>query len=158
MADETSGNQKVKSGAGFDLQIIIIGLVIFLMCMGGSYFMFKSLLAPLLPGEEPVNSKGSAVLVEVGEFTTNVYDVNNIRFLKASVYIEVADKDAEKQVNAVMPVLKDEILSILSSQTVADLDVRNRDHLREEIKSRLNKRLGGGNKVTGVYFTSFITQ
>ena len=57
-----------------------------------------------------------------------------------------------------MPVLKDEILSILSSQTVADLDVRNRDHLREEIKSCLNKKLGGGKKVTGVYFTSFITQ
>ncbi len=109
MADETNENKELKLGSGFDLQIIIVGLVVFLMCMGGSYFMIKSLLAPLLPGEEPGDTKGSAILVEVGEFTTNVYDLNNVRFLKASVYIEVVDKDAEKQVNAVMPVLKDEI-------------------------------------------------
>ncbi|HHV77141.1 MAG TPA: flagellar basal body-associated FliL family protein [Syntrophothermus lipocalidus] len=128
------------------------------MCMGGAYFMIRSLLAPLLPQEEEKkSSSGEVVLVEAGEFTTNIYDINGTRYLKAEVYLQVPDKKVEKELETVMPVVKDEILSILSSQTVADLDVRNRDNLRKTIKERLNRKLGG-EKVTGVYFTSFIVQ
>ncbi|NLU49750.1 MAG: flagellar basal body protein FliL [Syntrophomonadaceae bacterium] len=158
MAEETENKEK-KTRAVFDLQIIIIGLVVFLMCMGGSYFMLRSLLAPLLPPEQAEKSKKTeAVLVEVGEFTTNINDVSGTRFLKAEVYLEVGDEGTKKEVEALMPVIKDEILSILSSQTVADLDVRNRENLRDEIKDRLSKRLGGDKKVNGVYFTTFIIQ
>jgi len=158
LAEETENKEK-KTRAVFDLQIIIIGLVVFLMCMGGSYFMLRSLLAPLLPPEQAEKSKKTeAVLVEVGEFTTNINDVSGTRFLKAEVYLEVGDEGTKKEVEALMPVIKDEILSILSSQTVADLDVRNRENLRDEIKDRLSKRLGGDKKVNGVYFTTFIIQ
>ncbi|ADI01743.1 flagellar basal body-associated FliL family protein [Syntrophothermus lipocalidus] len=160
MAEEkNNGDSKEKSSKSrLDLQIIVVGLVVFLMCMGGAYFMIRSLLAPLLPQEEEKkSSSGEVVLVEAGEFTTNIYDINGTRYLKAEVYLQVPDKKVEKELETVMPVVKDEILSILSSQTVADLDVRNRDNLRKTIKERLNRKLGG-EKVTGVYFTSFIVQ
>lgn len=158
MAEE-SENKETKPGTGIDLQIIIIGVIIFLMCMGGAYFMIRSLIAPLMPQQEQSRASNTkCILVEVGEFTTNIYDVNGSRFLKAGVYLEVTDKKAQEEVTALMPVIKDQILSILSSQTVADLDVRNRDNLRAVIRDRLNRRLGGVNKVTGVYFTTFIIQ
>lgn len=160
MADDKNNSEGKEKGtkSRLDLQIIVVGLVVFLMCMGGAYFMIRSLLAPLLPQEEEKKSSTKeALLIEAGEFTTNIYDINGTRYLKAEVYIEVANKKVEKEMEALMPVVKDEILTILSSQTVADLDVRNRDNLRRTIRERLNRKLGG-EKVTGVYFTSFIVQ
>jgi len=56
-----------------------------------------------------------------------------------------------------MPIIKDCILSIVSSKTVADLDVRNRENLKTEIKNQLNKEIGS-DVINNVYFTSFIMQ
>jgi len=56
-----------------------------------------------------------------------------------------------------MPLIKDVILSTLASKSAADLDVRNRENLKEEIKQRLNEKLGA-NTVSDVYFTNFIMQ
>jgi flagellar FliL protein len=56
-----------------------------------------------------------------------------------------------------MPVVKDSILSILASQSMADLDVRNRNNLKNAIKKDINSKIGG-DLVKNVYFTDFIMQ
>ena len=160
MAEEVNNerSKEKRLGLNIDLQMIIIGLMVFLLCMGGAYFMFRSLLAPLMPREEATSARTNVVLVEIGEFITNIDDISGTRFLKAGVYVEVIDEKSREEIEALLPVVKDEILSILSAQTVADLDARNRENLRNEIKHRLNKKIGGGQKITGVYFTAFIMQ
>ena len=75
------------------------------------------------------------------------------------VYVEVSKEDKKNQeiITEAMPIIKDTILSILSSKTVADLDVRNRDNLKGQIKNELNKQIGS-KIIQNVYFTSFIMQ
>ena len=157
MAEDKTLEEKPKSG--FDFKIIVVGLVIFLIAMGATYFMIKSLMTPLLPKDETAQAKEvlTGNLLEVGEFTTNIGDIAGTRFVKVEIFLEVTGKKGKENTGEFMPIIKDSILSILSSKTVADLDVRNRDRLKEEIKNDLNAKLGQ-NTIKSVYFTSFIMQ
>ncbi len=157
MAEEKE--EVVKEKSGLDIKIILVGLLIFLVAMGASYFLMKSLMAPLMPKTEE-KTKGEVVsggLVKVGEFTTNIADVGGNRYLKVEVSIEISDKTKSESVAEFMPVIQDGVLSIISSKTVADLDIRNRENLKKEIKNDLNNKLGK-DFVKNVYFTSFIMQ
>ncbi|MEN6348079.1 MAG: flagellar basal body-associated protein FliL [Syntrophomonas sp.] len=160
-AEEKNTEEKPKSKLeiNVDIKLILIGLVIFLVAMGGSYFLMKSLMAPLMPKEESTSNELTGNLVEVGEFTTNVNDVNGQRFVKVKVTVEVSSEDekAQEEVTKYMPVIKDSILTIISSKTVADLDVRNRENLKSEIKKDLNSKISG-DLIRNIYFTDFIMQ
>lgn len=156
MAEEKTPEIQEKSG--FDFKIIVAGLIIFLIAMGASYFLMKNLMAPLLPKEDTESKEVlTGNLVEVGEFTTNVGDIAGARFIKVEVFVEVSGKKGSENINEFMPVIKDSILTILSSQNAADLDVRNRQNLKNEIKNDLNRKLGN-EMIKNVYFTSFIMQ
>lgn len=158
MADEK--NAEVREKSGFDFKIVLVGLLIFLVAMGASYFMLKSLMAPFMPEEqkEETKEKGTGTIVSIGEFTTNLNDPTGSRFVKVEIYVEMAgEKKKEEELKEYMPVMKDTILSILSSKTAADLDVRYREDLKQEIKTKLNKKLGS-EMINDVYFTSFIMQ
>ncbi|WP_061213813.1 flagellar basal body-associated FliL family protein [Syntrophomonas wolfei] len=159
MADEKDSEVKPRLDINIDMKLIIIGLLVFVVAVGGSYFLMKSLMAPLMPKQEGAGKLMTGNLVEVGEFTTNINDVNGQRFLKVKVTVEVGsdDKKAQEKITQYMPVIKDSILSIISAKTVADLDVRNRNNLKAEIKNDLNAKIGA-NTVLNVYFTDFIMQ
>lgn len=157
MAEENSTEIKQKSG--LDFKIILIGLLIFLVAMGASYLLMKSLMAPLMPQTEEdvkeVTISGS--LVSAGEFTTNVSDSAGNRYLKVEVSLELNDKKLAEADTAkgYMPIVRDSIITILKSKTVADLD--DQAALKEEIKTDLNKKMGKG-FIKNVYFTNFIMQ
>lgn len=156
MAEEKTAEVTKKS----DLKIIIIGLVFFLVAMAGTYFLISRMMAPLLPENQAEKQEiSTGNLVSIGEFTTNINDVGSTRFLKFEVFVEVAkeDKKSQETITEAMPIIKDSILSIISSKTAADLDVRNRENLKAEIKNELNKKIGS-NVIHNVYFTSFIMQ
>ena len=157
MAEENGTEINQKSG--LDFKIILIGLLIFLVAMGASYLLMKSLMAPLMPKTEETAQEVllSGGLVSAGELTTNVSDVAGNRYLKVEVSLEVSDKkSAEAEtIKEYMPIIRDSILTILHSKTVADLD--DREALKEEIKTDLNKKLGKG-FIKSVYFTNFIMQ
>ncbi|KUG03599.1 flagellar biosynthesis protein flil [hydrocarbon metagenome] len=159
MADDNTVDAGQKK-SGLDLKIIIIGLVIFIVLVGGSFYLMKSIMAPLMPEEEKTLKEGSAanigVLVPIGEFMTNINDVAGTRYLKVEVTVESSDEKAKEKVDAYMPVIRDSIQGILSAKTVADLDVRNRDNLKMEIKDEINNKIG--KTINNVYFTSFIMQ
>lgn len=157
MADET--NTEVVERSGFDFKIVLIGFLIFLVAMGASYLLMRSLMAPLMPREEGAEQMLTGNLVEIGEFMTNINDVAGTRFLKVEVTVEVAaeDEKAQEAITHYMPVIRDSILTILSSKTVADLDVRNRSNLKAEIKKELNSKIGS-KLIQNIYFTSFVMQ
>lgn len=156
MAEDKAPETAKKS----DFKIILIGLVFFLIAMGGSYFYMRTLMAPLMP-EKPSEKQEASTgnLISIGEFTTNINDVAGTRFLKVEVYVEVAkeNKKSEEELTALMPIVKDSILSIISSKTAADLDVRNRENLKKEIRDSLNRKIGS-EMIKDVYFTNFIMQ
>lgn len=155
MAEENS--TEVKAKYGLDFKIILIGLLIFLVAMGASYFLMKSLMAPLMPKTEEAAKEVTinGGLVSAGEFTTNVNDPAGNRYLKVEVSLELSDKKSVDSIADYMPIIRDCILTILSSKTVVDLN--DREALKDEIKVDLNKKLGKG-FVSSVYFTNFIMQ
>lgn len=156
MAEEKTAEVTNRS----DLRLIIIGLVFFLVAMAGTYFLISRMMAPLMPeNQTQKQDMATGNLVSIGEFTTNINDVASTRFLKFEVFVEVSkeDKKSQEKINEAMPIIKDSILSIISSKTAADLDVRNRDNLKAEIKEQLNKKIGA-EVIQNVYFTSFIMQ
>jgi flagellar FliL protein len=67
------------------------------------------------------------------------------------------NKEAQEAITHYMPVIRDGILTMLSSKTVADLDVRNRNNLKSEIINDLNAKIGSG-LIKNIYFTSFVMQ
>ncbi len=160
MADDNTVEVEQKK-SGVDLKIIIIGMVIFIVLVGGSFYLMKSIMAPLMPADPKSTSEGSAgdigALVSIGEFMTNVNDVAGTRYLKVEVTVESSDEKAQEKIDAYMPVIRDSIQGILSAKTVADLDIRNRDSLKIEIKDEINEKIGT-DTISNVYFTSFIMQ
>jgi flagellar FliL protein len=158
VADEKG--TEVKEKAGFDFRIILVGLLLFLVAMGASYLVMRSLIAPLIPESKKEQVQLlSGNLVEVGDFTTNINSTGGTRFLKVTVTLEVSseDKKAVEKLTQYMPIIKDSVLGILATQGVTDLDPRNRSHLKEAIKKDVNAKIGG-ELVTNVYFTDFIMQ
>jgi len=155
VSEETNGKTVKTSGIGVGL--IVFGIVLFMLTTAGCYFVIKSALAPLVPQEMQNQSKANGSLVQLGEFTVNISDVSMSRFLKTEIVIEVTDSKIKKSMEEEqLPVVRDLIISILSSKTVADLDSPHRARLKEEIKNQLNKRYK--NAVSNVYFNSFIMQ
>jgi flagellar FliL protein len=158
VADEKG--TEVKEKTGFDFRIILVGLLLFLVAMGASYLVMRSLIAPLIPESKKAQVQLlSGNLVEVGDFTTNINSTGGTRFLKVTVTLEVSseDKKAVEKLTTYMPVIKDSVLGILATQSVADLDPRNRSYLKEAIRQDINAKIGG-QLVTNVYFTDFIMQ
>lgn len=152
--------EPVEKSSGFDIKIIAIGLVFFLLVVGASYFIIRSLLAPLMPKPEATTTEVAVAegqIVKAGDFTTNVEDVKGSRYLKVIVYLQYADASAGAESKASMPIIQDTILGILGSKKVSELDVSHREDIKKEIKTALNKKLGG-NKIQEVYFTDFIIQ
>ena len=151
----------IKEKTAFDFRIILVGLILFLVAMGSSYFIMKSLIAPLIP-QQNANAQDkllSGNLIEIGEFTTNINTEGATRFLKVNVTVETVDnnKKATETITKYMPVIKDSILGILASQNVADLDVRNRNNLKQQIIKDINSKIGE-ELVKNIYFTDFIMQ
>lgn len=148
--------------SGIDIKIIIIAAIFFVAALAGSYLMIKSVMAPLMPKEETKVEEAKEVttgtLVDIGEFTVNISDGSGTRYLKAEIVIEVNDPEAAGGEGEPenLPILRDQVITILSSKTPADLDANNRDVLKKEIKTKLNKSMA--NKITNVYFNSFIMQ
>lgn len=158
MVDENT--QEAVEKSSIDFKIILIGLVLFIVAMGFSFFLMRSMMAPFLPEKETekqMESRGN--LVSVGEFTTNINDITGTRFLKVEVFVEVSEenKKAAAEIETYMPIIKDSVLTILSSKTATDLDTNNREKIKLEIKNDLNRKIGS-DIIQNVYFTSFIMQ
>ncbi|MGI6548903.1 MAG: flagellar basal body-associated FliL family protein [Syntrophomonadales bacterium] len=151
-------NKELNISSRFNIKLVVFGLVLFLLTTSGCYIVIKSALAPLMPQEQKGSqSESIGSLVPLGEFTVNISDVSMSRFLKTEIVLEISDSKVKKSMEAdLLPVVRDEIISILSSKTVADLDNPHRAELKDEIRTKLNNRFN--NAVTNVYFNSFIMQ
>jgi flagellar protein FliL len=80
------------------------------------------------------------------------------RFLSASIGFELASPEANAQFDEREAVIRDALITILSSQTIPELsDFKQREKLRQVIKLRVEKLLNT-KEVDAVYFTEFVLQ
>ncbi|HKJ82705.1 MAG TPA: flagellar basal body-associated FliL family protein [Mariprofundaceae bacterium] len=174
MADEQVEGEveekgKKKKSSGGMLQKIILILLVLLLGLGG-FIAWKlvTLKTPVLSGQAGSHS-GSAsadqkaqdkpgIYMSLDDITVNLADVEEARFLRAKIKLEVKDKQAEKSVKANMARVKDLIITVLSSKTFDDVRTsQGKFALKEELAYRINRAIGG-HPVLDVYFTNFVAQ
>lgn len=149
-----------------DFKLVLIAVVVLTAAAVIALGVFKFFVdSNALPGKSPTKaglSKPTGILIDVGDFTTNLADPGGRRFLKAKVSLEINDekKDDKKlaELKEQTPIIRDRILFVLSSKTVEDLQGNDgRDKVKKEILIALNKQFGA-DKFRNVYFFELVYQ
>lgn len=101
---------------------------------------------------------GAGNIYPLEPFIVNIYDGQEIRYLKLKVEFEMANAEVKGELDSKTAPLRDAILVLLTTKTMQEIqDLQGKNTLREQILSAVNKTVSAG-KVTKVYFTDFVVQ
>lgn len=156
-----------------------------------NYFMQDSLLSKKMTAEQATTEGDAAatdestpeergIIVDLGDFTMNLSDADNRRYLKVSVALELtktatdeepakekkgegegaaAASPIETEMAQFKPAIRDAIISALSSKTSAELSTTaGKELAKDEITDAVDSILGGEREVIRVSFGQFIMQ
>jgi len=109
-------------------------------------------------GGAPAAGGAAANIFPMEPFIVNIYDGQELRYLRVKVEFETATADAKTEIEMRQAPLRDAILVLLTTKTLQDIqDLQGKNQLRDEIMVAVNKILPPG-KVSRVYFTDFVVQ
>jgi flagellar basal body-associated protein FliL len=149
VAKDSEGKQAgAAKGSGLILKIGA-GIVIVLCVMVAGLLFTRHATGAVKPPPDPV-------LFDLGDFTTNLSDASELKYVKTGVTLELSNKSLEKEVQADEPLLRDCVIGLLNGETSDDI-MANRASLKSDLMSQLNKRLNTG-EVTNIYFSDLIMQ
>ena len=101
---------------------------------------------------------GAGSVYPLEPFIVNIYDGQEIRYLKLKVEFEMANAEVKAELDGKVAPLRDAILILLTTKTMQEIqDLQGKNQLREQILGAVNKIIPPG-KVTKVYFTDFVVQ
>jgi flagellar FliL protein len=145
--------------------VVIVIVVVLMMTMGGG----KKEAGTEKKGEAKAegghggghgggDAKAVSTVFPLEPFIVNIYDGQEVRYLKMKVEFEMASADVKAEIETRQAPLRDAILVLLTTKTLQEVqDLQGKNQLREEILTAVNKILPPG-KVTRVYFTDFVVQ
>jgi flagellar FliL protein len=119
--------------------------------------------APAAGGHGAAPAAGGAAspaanIFPMDPFIVNIYDGQELRYLKVKVELEMVGPAIKGEVEGRLAPIRDSILILLSAKTLQDIqDVQGKNTLKEEILVAINKNIPPG-KVTKIYFTDFVVQ
>lgn len=177
MAKDEQSAAETEGGGGNKKKFIIIGAaVVVALILGAVAFMMMSKGDKKEKGKEEVKTEataggggghggskegavaGAASIVPLEPFIVNIYDGQELRYLKVKVELEMAAPTIKTELDARMAPIRDAILVLLSTKTLQDVqDVQGKTQLKDEILAAVNKQLPPG-KIVKVYFTDFVVQ
>ncbi len=100
----------------------------------------------------------SANIFPLEPFIVNVYDGQELRYLKVKVELEMVSPAIKTEIEGKLAPIRDSILILLSAKTLQDIqDVQGKTTLKDEILGAINKNIPPG-KIAKVYFTDFVVQ
>ena len=100
----------------------------------------------------------SANIFPLEPFIVNVYDGQELRYLKVKVELEMVGPAIKPEIEGRIAPIRDSILILLSAKTLQDIqDVQGKNTLKDEILGAINKNIPPG-KIAKVYFTDFVVQ
>ncbi|MBT1071942.1 flagellar basal body-associated FliL family protein [Pelotalea chapellei] len=103
-------------------------------------------------------ANAAANMFALEPFIVNIYDGQELRYLKVKVEIEMASPAVKADLDARLAPIRDTILVLLSTKTLQDIqDVQGKNQLKDEILASINKIIPPG-KIAKVYFTDFVVQ
>jgi len=174
MAKKDKGNsgeqpaEKAKKGGSKLLLLIIIFLLLVIAGGAGAFFFLysapsdeeiaKEIEKDQAPVVSPENEPQMGITVELKPFIVNLADPKASHFLKATITLEVKDDKAKDLVEKLLPKIRNDILLLLSSQTLEDvISIEGKVRLRDEITARVSRIIGRG-RLKNVYFSQFVVQ
>ncbi len=112
--------------------------------------------APAAGGEG--GAAGAATVFAMEPFIVNIYDGQELRYLKVKIEMEMANPAIKAELDGRLAAIRDAILVVLTSKTLQDIqDIQGKNQLRDEILTAVSKIVAQG-KVTKIYFTDFVIQ
>ncbi len=175
--EETSETAPAKEGGNKLLMIVIIVLLLLLLVIGGlvAYFLLSSDNNTSDPSQNPADNgkskqveqkkpkKNSADLTigpiyPMDPFIVNLMSDGARRFLKCTLNLEMDSPDLQPELDKKVPLLRDLIIRILSSKTVAEISTsKGKEKLKAEIVRNINEKLESG-EIKHVYLVNFVIQ
>ncbi|WP_457597028.1 flagellar basal body-associated protein FliL [Hydrogenimonas sp.] len=165
---EESGGKKESGGSNVVL-ILIVVLLVLVLAIGGvvAYLMLSSDEAEdgaVVKQEKVEKRRHRSDDTEIGpmypldKFTVNLMSENGRRFLVAKLNLEEDSEELTPELDKKTPLIRDIIISILSSKTVEEITTaKGKEKLKEEIITQINRHLDDG-EIRHVYFTEFVIQ
>ena len=102
--------------------------------------------------------KAGSVVYNIDDIVINPAGTGGTRFLSASFAFELESEEAAKEFDARKALIRDALITILSSKTIAQLtDVKQKEITRYQIKKRISEILNT-DELAGVFYTDFVLQ
>jgi flagellar FliL protein len=149
-------NESSSKGGGLFGKKLIVILVAGLVLAGGGIGAAKMLGGGGNAEEKPEEKKVVAPLTwEFPDLVVNIRGKQSTRVLRCVLHVEVENAKALDELELRDLVFRDEILSILRSKTLEDLEYPGDEALKRQIRDRLNRMMISGSLVD-VYFKEFL--
>lgn len=147
----------VKGKTGMKLYIIV-AVAVALAVGGTAAFFMLSGGERKKTGEARTESKAAPAIFPLEPFIVNIYDGQELRYLRIKVEMEVANEEAKSELTAKQAQMRDTILVLLTTKTMLDIrDQQGKNQLRQEIFNAVGRIVSPG-KVQKIYFTDFVVQ
>lgn len=161
-------NETEKKSSPIKLVIVmIIGAILLVaVSMGGVFFLMKTMgMGPAGQGHEKNFDNEPPIYYPLEPpFVVNFKDRGRTRFLQVAMQVMARDPKVISAIETHMPLIRNNILLVLSNQDSETLlSADGKESIREQILAELKRILvheigRTGEKVEGLYFTSFVTQ
>ena len=101
---------------------------------------------------------GGSNIFPLEPFIVNIYDGQELRYLKVKVELEMANPASKGELEMRLAPIRDSILVLLSTRTLQEVqDMQGKNQLKEQILGSINKFIAPG-AITKIYFTDFVVQ
>ncbi|PXX46734.1 flagellar basal body-associated protein FliL [Undibacterium pigrum] len=145
------------------LLIIIAAVVFLLVAVGGgaAFFLSKKNAAPK-DKEHKTEPAKAPVFLALEPFTVNLQSDNGDKYLQITMTLQVQDEEQVNLIKANMPQVRSRLLLLLSSKDSTEiLSSEGKEKLVNDIIEKVALPFtakGEPQKVSGVFFTSFVVQ
>jgi len=157
--EEVQEEKVEKKGGGLGKFLIIL-IVVVIIVAAGTYFVVTKFIIKPAPGT-PTPSVTIGPTFDLEPFVVNLADTERKRYLKVVMQLELENdkkvtKKLEKEIQDKLPVIKDAIITLLSSKKSSDISTpQGKLNLKKELINTLNSKLVSG-KIVNIYFTEFV--
>ena len=164
MAEEPAV-ETAPARAGGGKKMLLMGVIGILLLGGGggaAWFLMSGDTEKPDGHDQQANaeahSQETGPVMELEPFLLNLADLNELRFLKVSIKLELDRPEEKTDFQSKIPAIRDALLVLLSSKESQLLrTVNGKRRIREEIMSRVNGVMSK-RKIANVFFTDFIIQ
>lgn len=168
-----------ESKKGINPKIFLIGLPLFIVQLVVVYFVTANILLSKVQPKAPANAgheaaeavqeeESSEESAEAGTMAERIFTIENIivnpagtqgrSLMQTSIGFELSTKEQAEELKKQDVMLKDVVISVLSSKTVPQLsNVTFKDSLKTEITKSISKKMPKM-KVKNIYFSEYIIQ